>query len=80
MVICGILKEKEAFDAIWWPIVFMIAALLPISSAMNNSGARRNHRRMDSAPLGQYGKSLCHSGGILFLPGDSDTVYIKCCR
>lgn len=39
MVICGILKEKEAFDAIWWPIVFMIAALLPISSAMNNSGA-----------------------------------------
>lgn len=39
MVITGVLKEKEAFDAIWWPMIFMIAAILPISSAMNQTGA-----------------------------------------
>ena len=39
MVLCGCLNEKEAFGSISWNIVFMFAGLLPLSTAMSNSGA-----------------------------------------
>ena len=39
MVLCGALNEKEAFGSISWNIVFMFAGLLPLSTAMSNSGA-----------------------------------------
>ncbi|WP_434310882.1 SLC13 family permease [Hominifimenecus sp. rT4P-3] len=39
MVGTGILKSEEAFQAICWPIVFMIAAILPLAGAMSQTGA-----------------------------------------
>ena len=39
MVLTGVLNEKEAFGSISWNIVFMFAGLLPLSTALSNSGA-----------------------------------------
>ena len=39
MVLCGALNEKEAFGSIAWNIVFMYAGMLPLSTALSNSGA-----------------------------------------
>ena len=39
MVLCGALNEKEAFGSVAWNIVFMFAGMLPLSTALSNSGA-----------------------------------------
>ena len=39
MVLFGGLNEKEAFGSISWNIVFMYAGVLPLSTALSNSGA-----------------------------------------
>lgn len=38
-VLFGILDEKEMYRAVNWPLVFMMAFVLSISTALNNSGA-----------------------------------------
>ena len=39
MVLTGVLNEKEAFGSISWTIIFMYAGLLPLTTALQNSGA-----------------------------------------
>jgi len=38
-VLCGILNEREMYRCVNWPLVFMMAFVLSISTALNNSGA-----------------------------------------
>lgn len=52
MVLCGVLNEKEAFGSISWNIVFMFAGLLPLSTAMANSGADQAISKVIQTMLG----------------------------
>lgn len=39
MILCGVLKIEEAYRAISWQSVFLLANLIPLGIAMENSGA-----------------------------------------
>ncbi|MDJ0798458.1 MAG: SLC13 family permease [Calothrix sp. MO_167.B12] len=39
MVVTGCLKPREIYDAVRWEIIFLLAGLIPLGIAMNNSGA-----------------------------------------
>ncbi|MBP9944584.1 MAG: anion permease, partial [Desulfomicrobium sp.] len=39
MVVTGCLKMEEAFQAIEWKVVFLIASMLPLGVAIENTGA-----------------------------------------
>ena len=39
MVLTGCLKPKEIYEAVRWDIIFLLAGLIPLGIAMNNSGA-----------------------------------------
>jgi len=39
MMLTGVLNEKEAFGSISWTIIFMYAGLLPLTTALQSSGA-----------------------------------------
>jgi anion transporter len=39
MVLTGVLKEKEFFSSIPWPMVFLMAFILPLAGAMQKTGA-----------------------------------------
>ena len=39
MVFSGILNQKEAFGAIQWPVIFIFAGMLPLSTALAVTGA-----------------------------------------
>lgn len=52
MVLIGVLNEKEAFGSISWNIVFMFAGLLPLSTAMSNSGADQAIAKLIQTMLG----------------------------
>ncbi|WP_353928942.1 SLC13 family permease [Okeanomitos corallinicola TIOX110] len=38
MVLTGCLKPKEIYEAVRWDIIFLLAGLIPLGIAMNNSG------------------------------------------
>lgn len=39
LIITGVLSEKEALNSIHWPTVFLFAGVLPLSTALQKSGA-----------------------------------------
>jgi di/tricarboxylate transporter len=39
MVICGVVKIEEAYQAVSWQTVFLLACLIPLGKAMDQSGA-----------------------------------------
>lgn len=39
MVFTGVLSQKEAFNAIQWPVIFIFAGMLPLSTALAVTGA-----------------------------------------
>ena len=39
MLIVGVLTPKEAYEAIQWPILILLGALIPISDALRTTGA-----------------------------------------
>lgn len=38
MILCGVIKIEEAYSAIGWQSVFLLASLIPLGVAMQNSG------------------------------------------
>ncbi|MGD1871900.1 MAG: SLC13 family permease [Mastigocoleus sp.] len=41
MVVTGCLKPREIYDAVRWDIIFLLAGLIPLGIAMDNSGATK---------------------------------------
>jgi di/tricarboxylate transporter len=39
MVVSGVLKPEEAYHAVEWPILVLLAALIPVSATMESTGA-----------------------------------------
>jgi di/tricarboxylate transporter len=39
MIVSGVLKPQEAYDAIEWPILVLIGALIPVSGSLQGTGA-----------------------------------------
>lgn len=39
MVLLGVLKISEAYQAVDWKVIFLLAALIPLGTAMQNTGA-----------------------------------------
>lgn len=55
MVLAGLLSMDQAYDAIDWKTVFLVAAILPLGIAMSNSGAADLIARALLASAGPYG-------------------------
>jgi len=55
MVLVGCLSMEEAYLAIDWKVVFLIAALLPLGTAIENSGAARMGAQALLAAVGDLG-------------------------
>jgi di/tricarboxylate transporter len=69
-VLSGALKMREAYRAIEWRVVFLVAALLPVGIAMERTGAAlflANGVTAAAGPLGPYGilASLVSLGSLL---------------
>jgi di/tricarboxylate transporter len=39
MVVAGVLKPTEAYEAVEWPILVLVGALIPVSSTLQSTGA-----------------------------------------
>ena len=68
MVLCGALNEKEAFGSISWNIVFMFAGLLPLSTAMSNSGADQAIANLIQTMLGGTTNAYVIVGAFFLVP------------
>jgi di/tricarboxylate transporter len=55
MVLVGCLSMEEAYRAIDWKVVFLIAALLPLGAAIENTGAARIGAQALLAAVGDLG-------------------------
>jgi di/tricarboxylate transporter len=65
MVLSGCLDMEEAYRSIRWPVIFLIAGMLPLGIAMQNSGAARFLADQILAPLQSLGAIAVLAG--LFL-------------
>jgi di/tricarboxylate transporter len=41
MVVTGILEPQEAYDAVSWDVIFLLAGMIPLGIALENSGGSR---------------------------------------
>lgn len=41
MIVTGVLKPREIYTAVRWDIIFLLAGLIPLGIAMDNSGATK---------------------------------------
>ena len=55
MVLVGCLSMEEAYRAIDWKVVFLIAGLLPLGAAIENTGAARIGAQALLAAVGDFG-------------------------
>ena len=58
MVITGCLKPGELYQAVRWDVIFLLACLIPLGTAMQNSGATEwiaNQLIQNSSGLSSYG-------------------------
>lgn len=55
MVLAGCLDIDDMYDAVDWRIIFLMAGLLPLGLAMNNSGAAQFIVDYTIGPVSQYG-------------------------
>ena len=46
LILARSLSLREAYEVIEWPLLVMIAALIPVSEAMQSTGAVGHHRRL----------------------------------
>jgi di/tricarboxylate transporter len=54
MLLVGVLKMEEAYNAINWKTIFTLACLIPLGWAMDTTGTRRGWPRKSCAYLGQW--------------------------
>jgi di/tricarboxylate transporter len=66
MVVSGALTMEEAYQGIDWRAIFLIAAMLPLGIAMQESGAAALLGDLVVATLGVYGPSAI-LGGLMIL-------------
>ncbi|MBN1889269.1 MAG: SLC13 family permease [Thermoflexales bacterium] len=62
MVISGVLSMDEAYQGIDWRSIFVIAAMLPLGIAMQQTGAAALLGGLVSKSLGAYGSSVVLAG------------------
>jgi len=62
MVICGALSMDEAYQGIDWRSIFVIAAMMPLGIAMQQTGAASLLGGMVANLLGGYGSSVVLAG------------------
>ncbi|WP_054029511.1 SLC13 family permease [Desulfatitalea tepidiphila] len=55
MVLVGCLSMEEAYRAIEWKVIFLIACMLPLGVAIENSGAAQMGAQVLIGVVGQYG-------------------------
>ncbi len=55
MVLAGCLSMEEAYRAIEWKVIFLIACMLPLGVAIENSGAAQMGAQVLIGMVGQYG-------------------------
>jgi di/tricarboxylate transporter len=66
MVLSGALTMDEAYQSIEWRSIFVMAAMLPLGIAMQQSGAASLLGNLVVQSLGQYGPSAVLLGLLLF--------------
>ncbi len=62
MILTGCLRMREAYEAVSWDVIFLLAGILPLGIAMENTGADRM-----LANLILTGKPYLSTAGMLFL-------------
>lgn len=84
MVVTGCLKMEEAYQAIDWRAVFLIAAMLPLGAAMQQTGAAANLAQLMISAVGAYGPTAILAGLMIlvmvanqFMPGAVVVVLIS---
>ncbi len=55
MVLVGCLRMEEAYQAIEWKVVFLIASMLPLGAAIESTGVSQIAAEMLIAGVGKYG-------------------------
>jgi di/tricarboxylate transporter len=55
MVVCGCLTVQEAYRQVEWRAVFLIAGMIPLATAMQNTGGAELLARLAIALVGHYG-------------------------
>jgi len=58
MVLAGCLSMEEAYRAIEWKVIFLIACMLPLGVAIENSGAAQMGAQVLIDMVGQYGPRM----------------------
>jgi di/tricarboxylate transporter len=66
MVLGGALTMDEAYEAIEWRSIFVMAAMLPLGIAMQQSGAASWLGNLVVGAVGQYGPSMILAGLLVF--------------
>jgi di/tricarboxylate transporter len=66
MALCGILSMDEAYQSIEWRPIFIIAAMLPLGTAMQQTGTTDLIGNFVVQSLGPYGESGIFLGLMLF--------------
>lgn len=67
MVVTGCLKMEEAYQAIDWRAVFLIAAMLPLGVAMQQTGAAAQLANLMISAVGAYGPSAILAGLMILV-------------
>jgi len=70
MVLTGCLNMEEAYESIEWKVIFLIAGMLPLGIAMENTGAAQLIAQQLVAITGGYGP-LAVTAGIFILAAAS---------
>ncbi len=70
MVLTGCLNMEEAYESIEWKVIFLIAGMLPLGIAMENTGAAQLIAQQLVAITGGYGP-LAVTAGIFILAATS---------
>jgi len=66
LVVVGVMKEKEAYASISWPVIFLFAGTLPLATALETTGAGRMFAEWALGLLGENPTPFAATAMVFF--------------